>query len=65
MEALKKQVFQIKKEVSKASSQWEKKYAADTEKRKKKNAEMKIRLWAEKIKQIEMSTERQALQSSY
>ena len=50
MEALKKQIHQINKEASEASSNWEEKYAANTEKHKK-NAEMKIRLWTKKIKQ--------------
>ena len=65
MESLKKQVHQANKEAFEASSQWEKKYAANIGKYKKENVEMKIQLWVEKIKLVEMSTECQALQLAY
>ena len=43
----------------------EKKYATDKEKFKKENAKIKIRLQAKEIKQAELSTEHQALQSAF
>ena len=65
MEALKKQVLEVKKEVFEASSKWEEKYAVDIGKHKRENVETKIWLRAKKIKQAKLNNEHQALQSAF
>ena len=62
---MKKQVRQVREEVSEALNKWEEKYVTDIEKQQRENAKMKIWLQVKRIKQAKLSTKNQAFQSAF